>query len=310
MADYVFEFVANIESIDLSHNEINNDGINKYAFERCNSLKKLDLSNNQLLNIPFDRNWLVPLKNLEEINLNDEDNFENCQDRFQFVISDYYHNTNLVLLFARSGRCGSHINFKNNELNHFPKLKNLVFTGYAEDKNAQTNGEKYNRFNFETNLTILDVSGRGSQTLTISKHFKIIIADYNAIQFIRVYGSSTNNVVTEIYASHNQLTDIEFVEYCPNLEIIDLSSNNLETINEERLMSLVNLREFYCANNKLQRLDLGFMQQLPSLNVLDISQNNLNGLFEIDSNLTVDITINIRGNYYSKINFGTNAILL
>lgn len=188
-----------------------------------------------------------------------------------------------------------------------PELWNVVVSGYAEGKNDQTNGGKYNRNNFETNLAILDVSGRGSETLTIFDHFKIIIADHNAIWFIS--GSSSYNAVTEIDASHNQLTDIEFVKNCPNLELIDISSNNLETIKEGRLVSLLNLREFYVAKNKLHQLDSGVMQQSSSLRILDISHNNLNGLFEINLNSTIE-QFNIHGNQYSSIKFGTNDILL
>lgn len=92
----VFELAPNIEIIDLSNNRIETEGIDEYAFEKCISLKQLDLSNNRLLRIGND--WLIPLVNLEVLNLNDNSADGDGRKKFQFRITQYYNNTNLVTL--------------------------------------------------------------------------------------------------------------------------------------------------------------------------------------------------------------------
>lgn len=299
----IFDLAPNVEKIDLSHNEIVAKNVDDYAFEKCSSLKELDLSYNKLQHIHiYNRNWLAPLTNLEVLNLNY--NYLNYQGSLVFDIEDYYNNVNLVSILAKNSQSSDSAGFSKISV-HLPKLKHLIIPKSVGGE--QTSIEKYNQKALDINLAILDVSGRGKEDLSISSNFKVVIANYNEIR--NVWCAENECMVTELYVSHNQLTDIDFVEKLPNLEIADFSSNKLKVINENRLISLRNLRELNLANNQLRKLNLGIMDQIPSLNILDISHNGLVGEFEFNTNTKIEI-FDIAGNQFTTISVGPRIITI
>lgn len=281
----LFKFAPKVELIDLSHNRIGT--IDEYAFENCTSLKQLGLSNNSVLIILSDSNWLVPLKNLEVLNLND---FESDGNGFFFFISEFHENVNLVSLYAKNSR--QHTNAEGSLFidvySRFPKLKHLIISRSIDDEQYRTKTDKYNQNTFDENLAILDISGKGIRSLPITANFKIVIANDNQIRSHYLRCSHINHKVTELYLSNNQLTDMEIVTKLPNLEIADFSSNHLQVMNEAHFMSLAYLVELNLANNLFRVLELDIIRgQLPSLKLLDISHNNLKGPFELNSSATI-----------------------
>lgn len=298
----IFDLAPNVEKIDLSHNGLGRDSIDVYAFEKCSSLKVLDLSYNYLHG-HIDNNWLAPLTNLEVLNLSYNYYSNDYQNALVFNIEDFYGNVNLVSILAKNSKYAGWGRTPEFSRIHLPKLKQLIIPKSVDGE--QTSIEKYNQKALDVNLAILDVSGREKEDLSISSNFKVVIANYNEIR--DVLCAENDCIVTELYLSHNRLTDIDFVEKLPNLEIADFSSNKLEEINEYQLASLQNLRELNLANNQLRKLNLGIMDQIPSLNILDISHNGLVDEFEFNTNSKIEI-FNIAGNQFATISVGPRLI--
>lgn len=276
----VFEFAPSIEIIDLSHNKIRGLGIDYYAFEKCLSLKELDLSSNQFLYVGYmGVNWIAPLMNLEVINLSD--NNRNKEREIDFLIGNFHNNRNLVSLYAR-GSPSLHVRSDDSTfIDAFPKLKHLIVFTFHRDDGFQTNITKYYRDSFDANWSIIDTSGKNADSLGIPNNFKILIANNNQITSMKIACAVTNHVVTELYLNQNLLTDIDFVQKLPNLEIADFSSNKLEIINEAHLVKLKNLVELNLANNPLRKLNSCMMRQIVPLKVLDISFNSRNDHHEL-----------------------------
>lgn len=298
----VFELAPNIEIIDLSCNQIGTDGIDEYTFETCTSLKQLDLSNNRIGKIG--ENWLAPLKSLQVLNLNDNSD-ENGQ-KFQFKISDYSNNFELVSLYAKNSdfKCSNGIDLGERFTYLLRKLKKIYIAKCIEDGSSRTNLKKYNSADImDTDLAIIEISGIGHNTChgplylnkLLGSNFKIVIANQNNLGSILL--SATIPGIVELYLSHNRLREIDFVEYLPNLEIADFSSNKIRTIDEDFFESLVNLRELNLAYNRLQGLDLTVMEQIPKLKIF---HNAVAGLFKSNLNTSIEL-INIADSEYAAI---------
>lgn len=296
LLESTFVFAPKIEIIDLSHNQISHS-VDKLTFDNCTSLRELDLSYNNMIT----NDWVAPLANLEVLHLLEF-------NRVNFNIEEYYNNTNLVTLYATNFRSShSQTSFGDSNISiHLPKLKHLILSDFHFDTGFQTNIEKYYQKTLDKDLSILNVEGRGLNSLTIPGNFKIIIANVNEIE--SVLCPEVNHVVTELYLSRNRLLYIDsIVEKLPNLEIADFSSNHIGLVRETHFSKLTHLVELNLANSLLIDINIGILEQLPSLKVLDISNNYIKGHLKLSSNATIE-SVNITGNSYTSIHVGTKAI--
>lgn len=277
----LFEFAPNVEYIDLSYNELTNHGIDEHAFGKCASLKQLNLSNNKISEISDYRNWPIPMTNLEVLILNANNIF---LERTVFLNS-----RNLVSIYARNCRIYDWLHSDDMYPHYLPKLKKFIISEFTQYRGYETSVQKYSDIILDTETAIIDVSGYMIRKLNadILRNFQIIIANDNSIRSIEC---PTDSKVTEIYVSHNPLSDIDFVENMPLLAIADFSNNELLVINETMLKSLMYLRELNLARNFLQTLDLGIMQQIPKLKALNLSHNlNFKGELKLNTNTSIEI---------------------
>ena len=83
--------------------------------------------------------------------------------------------------------------------------------------------------------------------------------------------SDLNSLEGEINLSCEGIRDLSGLEYCINITILDLSTNNLDNVFE--ISKLIYLKELYLANNNIS--DLKPFKELDSLEILDIRNNDI-----------------------------------
>lgn len=303
LSNHTFELLPKVEIINLSSNRIGVDGIEAFAFEKCKSLKTLVITNNDFTHISETKKWLIPLKNLEVLEIG------NSQMNFDFAISDFYNNTNLVSLYAIYSRTVFDGSEYSNISTYFPKMKHLIVFRIRQGDKYQTNMSKYfmETYYHDTNLSIFDTSGKYLTHLGIPYNFKVVIANHNFIR--NLICPAINPVVTELYLNNNELTNVDIVQKLPNLEIADFSSNNLHYINEAQFLNLAHLVELNLANNQLREIDSGILERIPTLKVLDISFNSYKDFYELTRNpvvqyIAVSSSFNI---FHSTVQMLSNA---
>ncbi|OXU31673.1 hypothetical protein TSAR_000714 [Trichomalopsis sarcophagae] len=148
---------------------------------------------------------------------------------------------------------------------------------------------KYNRIGqlqgrcFRPLRSLLDLSLRGNRLEVIRPDVfqdnmrlqRLDISRNNLAQIPHVTFTFTRDL-RELYASHNALPELpSSLHGLEQLQILDLSFNQLQALAPETLSSLTNLLELKLVRNRIRELREGAFDRLPRLALVDLENNDL-----------------------------------
>lgn len=108
-----------------------------------------------------------------------------------------------------------------------------------------------------------------------------------------------DNQLIELLMSHNQIQHLWFnLSHLDNLQILDLSNNNISVMNATRYGRLVSLESLNLAHNSLKVWKTGQFSGLPQLHDLNCSYNlietvAITGVFTLPTLHTLDLSYNV-----------------
>ena len=134
------------------------------------------------------------------------------------------------------------------------------------------------------------------------KNERINIPDINLKKALNEYlGKNENEDITKeelesiknlLYSTNNKnITNLEGLQYCTNLELIDLSNNQISDIS--KLSGLTNLRELNLSHNNIS--DISGLSSLSNLEALFLASNNISdisGLSSLSNLYSIDLSYN------------------
>ncbi|KAJ8097511.1 hypothetical protein POJ06DRAFT_261574 [Lipomyces tetrasporus] len=130
-------------------------------------------------------------------------------------------------------------------------------------------------------ITILDLQDRDLETLLRLEEWCPQLLDLNVNENHLGYLTGVPETTRVLRAAHNNLSELTAFGFLSNLQYVDLSDNQIETL--DGMSRLVHLRELIVDNNELVNID-GIMQ-LDGLLRLSVRGNNLVALNLDNSNL-------------------------
>ncbi|XP_054842791.1 leucine-rich repeat-containing protein 19 [Eublepharis macularius] len=97
-----------------------------------------------------------------------------------------------------------------------------------------------------------------------------------------------NPNITELYLNYNAILVLHNYSFCSlsKLEILDVSNNFIQTVEQAAFSGLYQLIALYLQNNKIAHLDSNTFVFLKNLNILNLQNNNL-GYFDIEESLNL-----------------------
>ena len=111
--------------------------------------------------------------------------------------------------------------------------------------------------------------------------------------------------ITTLNATDEGISDITGLEYCTNLQVLELRDNNISNLSP--LSGLVNLRELDLWGNNIS--DISPLQNLTNLNILHLHQNNISDISPLASLIELGI-LHLPNNNISDISPLADLILL
>ena len=278
---------------------------NLQGIEYCTNLKTLNLNINEIKNIESLKN----LTNLTELYLSDNqieniDSLEKLVNIKELIISDNKISDITVLEKLIGLEC---FYASSNEISDVKALSNLT-----KLKEVDLRFNKISDFSplDGKNLEILKIENQDvdvpNQPVGVIKNDETGIPDVNLYNFlVSVADSNADNIltlielemITALDAADSEISDLKGLEYCKNLERLDLSNNNITTI--EELKELSNLTVLYIERNELSDITvLGDLTNLVLLDVIGLNLEDLSALSKLvnlktlwfDNNNVVDIT--------------------
>lgn len=262
--NYVFTGIQNLLDLKMKNNEI--EELHDYIFMYGTNLLRLD----------FSRNLLTKITN---------DTFNGLQQLHTLDLG----NNRIALVEANS--------FKS-----LTKLKKLsLFNNYITEMDSTTFSQNqlthlYLSYNLLEEIplllrvsTILDLSNNLLiEFNTILGADKILINN-NFLTSLHLIGTTkeveaSNNQISSIYfdekieklnLSRNNISDISNLTNLPTLKVLDLSFNNISTINDSSFSLLQNLEQLILRNCKVLPFHFSTFSHQKRLKKFDISYNNL-----------------------------------
>lgn len=301
---------------DLSHNVLTE--MPSKAFSNARNLTLIDLSHNQIASMPpdvFKTEEIVittkaqDISNLESILLNN--------NKLTFIDPEWFLsvvklttltlNDNLLTEFNACSAFGTSIALRSLQLqnNEF----SVIRTNGLSDKqclnqldsfdisnNLKNSGTRIIRANAET----INISNTNLRECFVPYNAIILRADHNRIDSI-VFDELPNTELRELYLNHNKINSTDFLFDLEDLQIIDLSHNELGQINEKVFEKMPKLTTLNIAYNKLVTIDTTFLKSTDKLTHLDISNNLLSGLFKLNVKAVALSVLNIANNNFTLI---------
>jgi hypothetical protein len=145
-------------------------------------------------------------------------------------------------------------------------------------------------FNIVSNHDVIDPEmkqGRKNKTKGLSF--------YNAVK-LRMYGNTRVEFppyyledIEELELSQSDISDLDGVQYCIHVAVMDLSGNSISDIS--LLWGLTALKELNLADNQLEEIDT--LSNLRNLRILDLSNNaikDISSLYNLDKLEYVELT--------------------
>lgn len=242
-----FRDVSTVYLVDLSHNQILT--IDKLAFLGAFSLSRLLLSHNKITTLHAE--VFKCLTNLDQLYLD--------HNQIEFIDSN---------LFAENKQL-SKLSMEYNRLSVFDTT---VFSSFHFIDELRLSGNQLTHLNTTTfQLTLLGVSNNNLTELAVNR-VQIIKAENNKINKMHI---ESMNTTRELLLANNNLQNIDAIMELRSLEILDLSSNYIGSLNISTFMKLKNLTSLNLANTHLLNLNFGTFAAQTQLQSLDLSYNNL-----------------------------------
>lgn len=296
----VFIGAASLLRLDLSYNSIIK--INEHAFKGLTILDRLSLSNNKIKildkNLFIDNQYLESLaldnneiENLDSeifiklIRLRDIDLTNNKLKQIQSNLFENSYNLDTLLISGNQ--------LKEFNLNHRNpatllqldnnQLKSLIING---TKNIKAENNNISVITSYTPMTLekLLLSNNSINNIKYIQDFINLISldlSYNKIGLINVTTFDKLKRLKVLILRNTGIRGITFGTFSKqtNLEILDLSYNNLCTLNLDIFVPyLLKLQEFYIDGNNLTEIrgKMSFSFAFPALSTLGLSNNNFN----------------------------------
>ncbi|XP_044745325.1 toll-like receptor 6 [Coccinella septempunctata] len=266
-----FKGLSDLTHLFLMQNHI--EFLEKPIFRDLIKLSTLDLSHNNICLLH--RDILKPLKSLREINLDNNEGLELDDylfSNFPELRKVTMRSCNLKKLpgniFSGSPKI-SRIDLQKNSISSLP---NYLFDGLTNlETLILTDNELLSihssAFNSLSGLKKLDLSNNKLQRLEAGLFEPLVKLEYldarfNKINYIGNRCFYRKEYLREIYLSYNEYkydgksgSKDSFAD-CPQLEILDLSSNRIETIPQELLDTPNSLKSLDLQGNKMKTLNL------------------------------------------------------
>ena len=267
----LFYFAPNLEILNLSYNEIETIKVDP-SYENFKCLKHIDLSRNKILWIGNDdlkalRETSLEIFNLAESSVSkiDKNAFKGFDNLTSLSLANNlidFNNLNQVL-----------INLLNSNHSNFV-LKRLDI---SEINIPNITMEMVG--NFE-NLIILDASLCDvevfeSEIFNQLQKLETLHLEFGKIKVLENLMAAKN--LRRIYLQDNQLSYVN-VSGLYNLEIIDLSYNQIEIISEKWMENLKNLQMVNLSHNQIHTIGISSFKQSSVMLSLDLSYNNIETL--------------------------------
>lgn len=238
--------------IELSHNQISK--IDKYAFVDVRSLSRLHLSHNRISSL--EPEVFQDMKFLDQVFLD--------HNEIAFVEPTMFEkNVKLSKVSLASNR------IIELESTMFNQLLSLEFLDLSTNMltELKTSG-------FGGNLSELSLKNNNLKQLTI-ENIAIIEAANNQIDTITFRNPLS---VKKLFLSNNSLTNINTFSNLTNLQLLDLSYNDIGPLHIAALSKLEKLEHCMLAHTGLSELHFGTFGSQKELRTLDISYNNLGAI--------------------------------
>lgn len=233
-----------IRHLFLSYNNIKS--LDPGVFDNLNSLVQFAMDGNSLTSIPLE--LFKNNKNLAVLSLANN-NLYRIED------NTFVHNTKLET-----------INVANNQLSHFDlsRIGNLF--------DADVSNNKLKKLQLPVTIETLDAAQNEIHEVVVQTGYAL--RSWNPSRNKLNAAGSSQSILRKLILSHNKLNTIDWLEQLKNLEIIDLSHNEIEDISSKDLMHLKELNKLKLNNNRLFTFDMT-KNVTKSLKVLDLSYNGL-----------------------------------
>ncbi|XP_063160392.1 toll-like receptor 7 [Candoia aspera] len=241
-----------LKCLNISSNAMS-QAFNGSEFFYLSSLKYLDLSNNRIDLLHM--NAFQHLKELEVLNLSDNSYYFKAEG-VTLMLGFTKSLVNLKILIMN----GNEISVSTDEGMASDSIKTLEFRRNRLDILWKEGNSEY--FAFFKNLTNLD-------SLDISENFLTSLLPgvfYNLPPKLRVFKLTSNQLKTFNWGCLQALK---------NLEVLDLSNNQLTTVPRELSNCTKKLQKFIVQNNKIRKLTDNFLKDAFFLKHLDLSFNKI-----------------------------------
>ncbi|XP_031621614.1 protein artichoke-like [Contarinia nasturtii] len=239
----------NLQMLSLSNNSVND--IFEDTFYGLSLLVELDLSNNQIVSLPDV--VFHPLISLRVLLL--------TNNKIGVIDKDHFtHNSVLNVLELNYNQ----INFI--EQSAFWKLERL-----------QTLELSFNPELKVIDLTSMDrlhdvyINNCNLSNLHIPNMLEEINANSNKITRLSI---DSNSLLSGLYLKNNSFQDISELTQATKLRTLDISNNNITTIDFSYLMG-TQIRELFVLDNPIQNFNVNSLTSINTIKLIEISLNNL-----------------------------------
>lgn len=245
---HIFIDCISVTEINLIHNNISY--IADDAFEGLSKLEKLHLSNNNIKKLnPKVFYYLIEITYIEldgnQIEILDEKLFENNRQLRE-------------------------VNLSKNKLHHVP---NKLFLSIVEEITLYIEYNYIDTFIEDIpNVKKVYLTGNEIQELRIPRDVQQLKLENNKVKTIQVIEEA---VLTELILKNNSLMDISNFGKLKNLEILDLSYNQIQYLSPQVFEQLKKLKSLRLHECHITTIDSIIFTYLTELQILDLSGNTL-----------------------------------
>lgn len=209
------------------------------------------------------------------------------KNEYDAELTEMYFNQNLDTLEYRYNECRTTgkcriLDLSNLELTHFPKIPSDLINTLEELYMSDNLLDVIPDLDYLKKLKILDISV--NNLLTINKLPKTLVelcCFDNKIS--NIHNVSYCNQLKILYISNNLISNLDFLNNHPTLEILNANFNNLTDIPR----NLCKLRKLYIKNNKLTKI-----KSYPKLEYLDCRNNKISLIEPQESLLDLIVSYN------------------
>ena len=307
---------AKLELLKYSYNEIatidlSNNTELKEVSGSDNSISELNTSNLQeLITLKIDNN------NLNELNLSQNELLQELSFSGNSVsIMNLSLNINLVSINAGSNSLNS-FNLKNGNNND---LETFVITNNSDLTCIEVNDAAFAEANEnwrKDDIASYNENCHYSDTYVPDDNFELALTIYDDVPNDNYVPTSNIDVLEELNLSNKNITDLTGIEDFINLKTIDVSNNELDSLNLTYNTALSGIN---CANNKLFKIELsGDTEVLEKIFSLNISSNKFNEfdwsafsllhILDVSSNSFTDLDLS-KNESLTNLNCSSNQLL-